>query len=351
MKLFVCPVCGQRIYFENSICLACGNGVLHAPLLQTFVPAQGRFACGNATENGCNWETEEGVLFCAACRLNKTIPDLSIAGNRERWVNVEEAKRRVVYSLIRYGLDISPKQNPGNGTGIAFDFLSDDIGAGPGGERILTGHDNGVITLNVAEADSPEREKMRLEMGEAYRTLIGHFRHEIGHYYWDRLIRDNPDRLAAFRALFGDDTLDYATALANHYANGAPPDWQDRFISSYASCHAWEDWAETWAHFLHVDDTLEMADAYRVPLERLDGAVDHGPRSGSQSFDDLLSRWLTLSQATNSLNRCMGLPDLYPFVINDAVAEKLRFVSEILNEERKADGGADEEGQSDAPRL
>lgn len=337
MKLFACPNCDQRLYFENSICLSCGTHVLYAPTRQQFVVAEGRFACANAAENGCNWETGEGEPFCIACRLNKTIPDLSIEGNRERWVTVEEAKRRLVYALLSYGLDVSPKHGPDDEAGIAFDFLSDEVGQGPGGERILTGHDNGLITLNVAEADSAERERMRLAMGENYRTLIGHFRHEIGHYYWDRLIRDQPARLEAYRALFGDETADYATALSNHYENGAPPDWQDRFISSYASSHPWEDWAETWAHFLHIDDTLEMAEAYSVPLGRIDGGVDHGPKSGSAEYDRFVSRWLVLSGLTNSLNRCMGLPDLYPFVINDAVAAKMRFVGQLLEEERASE--------------
>ena len=171
-----------------------------------------------------------GGAFCRACALNQTIPDLSISGNRERWIRVEAAKKRAVYSLLAFGLPVGPKANAGDEIGVAFDFLADPLlGDAPTGEHVLTGHDNGLITLNVAEADSAEREKMRAEMGENYRTLLGHFRHELGHYYWDRLIRDDPGRLERFHQLFGDESADYDEALRRHYAEwraaglGDPP--------------------------------------------------------------------------------------------------------------------------------
>ena len=191
---------------------------------------------------------EPGGVFCRACVLNKTIPDLSMIGNRERWIRVEAAKKRAIYSLLAFGLPVGPKVNPGDDVGIVFDFLADPlIGGAPTGEHVLTGHDNGLITLNVAEADSAEREKMRAEMGENYRTLLGHFRHELGHYYWDRLIRDDPGRLERFHVLFDDESADYDAALHRHYTEGAPPDWETRHISAYAASHPWEDWAEAFA--------------------------------------------------------------------------------------------------------
>jgi hypothetical protein len=207
-----------------------------------------------------------------------------------------------------------------------------------------------LITMNVAEADSAEREKMRAEMREHYRTLLGHFRHELGHYYWDRLIRDDPVWLNAFRALFGDETTDYEEALKSHYANGAPPDWQATHISAYAASHPWEDWAETWAHYLHISDTLEMVQSLNMRLGQLEtvdqhdlsrgdtggGAVAGGEAEGTASFDKVLERWLVLSEASNSINRCMGLPDLYPFVISPPTAHKLRFVHELLAGKRSA---------------
>lgn len=338
MKLFDCPHCGQRLYFENAVCLSCGNAVLYDPHGARFELAStpGVFSCANATECDCNWKADEGA-FCIACSLNKTIPDLSLDANRKRWARVERAKRRAVYSLLEFGLPVAPKASPQDEVGIAFDFLADPEGAGPGGEHILTGHDNGLITLNVAEADSSEREKMRAEMGENYRTLLGHFRHELGHYYWDRLVRDDPHWLARCRELFGDDTLDYALALQNHYANGAPADWQSNYISAYATSHPWEDWAESWAHYLHITDTLEMVSALNMKLGDLetrretDAAESAGADIGEPvTFDELLERWLVLSEASNSINRCMGLPDLYPFVISPTTGEKLRFVHELV---------------------
>ena len=353
MKLFVCPLCGGRLYFENAQCLNCGSLVLYDPDAAAFVlSGQDAAACTNATECGCNWVSERrGGPFCRACALNQTIPDMSISGNRERWIRVEAAKKRAVYSLLAFGLPVGPKANAGDEIGIAFDFLADPLlGDAPTGEHVLTGHDNGLITLNVAEADSAEREKMRAEMGENYRTLLGHFRHELGHYYWDRLIRDDPGRLERFHQLFGDESADYDEALRRHYAQGAPPDWEIRHISPYAASHPWEDWAETFAHCLHITDTLEMVRALNMPLARLEtdageelpdsdkgqpspGQMQQpagGGKPAPEAFERTLARWLVLSEASNSNNRCMGLPDLYPFVISPVAAEKLGFVHELL---------------------
>ncbi len=344
MRLFSCPHCAHRLYFENAQCLNCGSTVAYEPHQVRFVLAglDGNAPCVNSTECACNWVAESGPgSFCLACSLNKTIPDLSIDGNREKWTRVEAAKRRMIFSLLSFNLPVAPKTGPDDPNGIAFDFLADMPSSGPGGEHILTGHDNGLITLNVAEADSAEREKMRAAMGEAYRTLLGHFRHEIGHYYWDRLIRDDPTWLQRFRALFGDESVDYATALEAHYQNGAPSDWSAHHISAYAASHPWEDWAETWAHYLHIADTLEMAETYRIPLDRINSAAQDAPpevqaKPEPDAFDLLLARWLALSEAANSINRCMGLPDLYPFVISPPVAEKLRFVDNLLGERQGA---------------
>jgi len=348
MKLFSCPHCGQRLYFENARCLSCGSSVLYDPDVSGFVLAgtDDVFYCANVDQCDCNWRVSAGQLFCRACVLNKIIPDLAIVGNRERWTRVEAAKKRAVYSLLAFGLPVGPKSDPGDEIGLAFDFLADPGGVGPGGEHVLTGHDNGLITLNVAEADSSEREKMRVQMGENYRTLLGHFRHELGHYYWDRLIRDDPEWLQRFRSVFSDERSDYAEALAKHYAEGPPPDWQARHISAYAASHPWEDWAETFAHHLHITDTLEMVHALNFPLGRLDtvqsnalaqgdtaaGSMPAGPEAAPspEPFEAILERWLVLSEASNSINRCMGLPDLYPFVISPVAEGKLIFVHELI---------------------
>ena len=200
---------------------------------------------------------------------------------------------------------------------------------------MLTGHANGVITINVAEADDAEREKRRHDLGEPYRTLLGHMRHEVGHYYWDRLIA-RTDRLDAFRALFGDEREDYGQALQRHYAQGPPADWQTRFISAYASAHAWEDWAETWAHYLHMTDTLETAAACGVSIRprRADepsmAKVPTSAGTPSGSFDRLIDSWYPLTYVLNNLNRGLGLPDGYPFVLSPPVVDKLRFVHDTV---------------------
>ena len=342
MKLFACPACASRLYFENSRCLACNSSVVYAPERQGFdLVGPESPNCVNADECACNWVGDQRFGgYCRACALNRTIPDLSVPENRDRWARVERAKRRVVFALLEFELPVWPKERPEDEEGLAFDFLADPKGAGPGGERILTGHDNGLITLNVAEADSPERERMRIAMGENYRTLLGHFRHELGHYYWDRLVRDDPERLEAFRALFGDEREDYAQALQRHYENAAPPDWEQRHISAYAASHAWEDWAETWAHYLHMTDTLNAALDFGIQPGSL--AMQVEPFDSSQlpplplgqdereAFLDFCNRWVQLSSVLNVLARSMGQTDIYPFVLNIDSLRKLYLVHALI---------------------
>ncbi|MBE7183955.1 MAG: putative zinc-binding metallopeptidase [Methylobacterium mesophilicum] len=356
MKLFSCPHCRNRIYFENASCLFCGHQVLYLPLQRRFaLPGRhGPFFCRNASECGCNWAAEEEGRFCRACQLNSTIPDLSVPANRERWAKLEEAKRHLVDQLLALGLDVRAKSHLDDEVGIAFDFLNDP--PADHGPRIMTGHEHGLITLNAGEADPLHREEMRIKMGESYRTLLGHFRHEIGHYYWDRLVRDDAHWLERSRAAFGDERADYMAALQANYEQGPPADWQERHISPYASAHPWEDFAETWAHYLHISDTLEMARALKLEPEALDagvplvvegqgepGAADTMPDAATDEaresfdgrFDGMLADWLAVSEATNALNRCMGLPDVYPFVIAPKTAGKLRFVHELLKAKKR----------------
>ena len=131
---------------------------------------------------------------------------------------------------------------------------------------MVTGHDNGAVTIALSEADPAESEKRRAELDEPYRTPLGHFRHEIGHHYWDVLVRDG-GMLEACRARFGDDREDYAEALQRHYREGPPANWQERFVSAYATSHPWEDFAEAWAHYFHIVDTLDTANAFGLSLE------------------------------------------------------------------------------------
>ena len=357
MKLFECHHCGQLLYFENTRCERCGHVLGYLPdaaVLSALTEEGGnrwrplaapeqlfRF-CANAVYDACNWlvPAESPDALCRACRLNRTIPDLGLPENLLRWQRLEAAKHRLVYSLLRFGLPlVSRFENPD--AGLAFDFLADS--GAPFGEtpQVMTGHASGLITINTAEADDAERERARKDMAESYRTLLGHFRHEVGHYFWERLARDGL-WLDAFRTLFGDERQDYGACLQVHHDQGPPPDWQERFVSGYASAHPWEDFAETWAHYLHIVDTLETAAAFGLRVDPKAGRdpglameIDFDPyRQGD--FDALVQAWLPLTYAVNSLNHSMGQPDLYPFVLAPTVMGKLRFVHGLIGR-----GGSD----------
>jgi hypothetical protein len=348
MKVFHCDHCGQLVFFENVHCLSCGHALAYAPDLEdvlslepaedgrwrsTKQSAQGREyrLCANYDrENVCNWAipADDPEPLCRSCQLTRTIPDLTQAGHKEVWYRLEVAKRRLIYSLLRLGLPVANKSVEPE-RGVVFDLLADIEGT-----PILTGHADGVITINVAEADDAERERRRLQLHEPYRTLLGHFRHEIGHYYWDRLLAGS-DRLDGFRAQFGDERVDYAEALKKHYDAGAPDQWQEHFISAYASAHPWEDWAETWAHYLHVTDTLETAAVSGLSL-RPRRADEPALKTAGQerplgSFDEKIEAWFPLTYALNNLNRGLGLGDSYPFVLSAPVIAKLRVVHDVIS--------------------
>jgi hypothetical protein len=200
----------------------------------------------------------------------------------------------------------------------------------------MTGHENGVITVALIEADDVEREKRRSQMHEPYRTLLGHFRHEVGHHYWDLLVRDG-GKLDACRSMFGDDSQDYQAALEKHYREGTPPDWQENFVSAYATTHPWEDFAETWAHYLHIVDTLEMASSFGMEVKpKLDADGAHAARIDfdpyiSKNIQGIIAAWLPFVFAMNSVSRTMGQGDLYPFVLAPAVVQKLDFMHKLIH--------------------
>ena len=340
MKVFHCNKCQQPIYFQNSVCVSCGSTLAYLPDIADMTalepvgdghwrPVSGPAAsavytlCKNYSEQAvCNWAIgpSESVPYCHACRLTAVIPNLAIPGNLEAWRALELAKRRLIYTLDKLGFLVTNREDDPE-DGVAYEFLS-DTGPTPE-ERAFTGHDNGVITINVAEADDVERERRRKTLHEPYRTLLGHFRHEVGHYYWNLLMRD-PTRLAGFRKLFGNEHLDYGEALEAHYKNGADPEWQSSYVSAYASSHPWEDWAETWAHYLHMSDALETAadSGLRIPARPTPGSRNQA----ATDFDAMIEDWLTLASVLNNLSRSQGQSDAYPFVLAPAVIEKLRFV-------------------------
>ena len=279
--------------------------------------------------------------LCRACSLNRTIPDLTLPDNLRRWQRIEIAKRRLAYSLLRLKLPMQSKAEAPD-TGLAFDFLAPPPGE-DGQGKILTGHDNGEITLNVIEADDAIRAEIRQKMHEPYRTLLGHFRHEIAHYYFERLVRGTKN-YPLFKKTFGDETADYGKALENHYAKGAPPDWRTRHISAYASSHPHEDWAGSSAHYLHMIDTLETGYAFGLRIrpragqdDNLTASITFDPYTLSD-FEPILEAWLPMTFAVNSINRSMGIDDLYPFVISREVAQKLRTVHAVVKSYNTAGG-------------
>lgn len=247
--------------------------------------------------------------------------------NQQAWLKLEAAKRRLLYGLISLGLPVSSRQEDAV-WGLAFDFLEDTPPGVPGDDHVFTGHAAGLITINLDETDDPKREKARQLMGEMYRTVLGHFRHEVGHYYWDRLVRDTP-RLEVFRRVFGDERADYAAALGNHYTQGPPPEWQLRHVSAYAASHPWEDWAETWAHYLHILDTLETAASEGLIIRNGKNETAILPPIG-RPFPEIATQWRDVRLLLNGLNRSMGLPDPYPFFLADAVIGKLTLIHDWI---------------------
>jgi hypothetical protein len=349
VKLFKCQNCAQLLYFENRQCQKCSHRLGYVPdagalcaleqdgnVWRELTASNRRYRfCANAGYDACNWllPADSPENLCAACRHNRTIPDLTVEENLTRWRKFEIAKHRLFYTLMRLRLPLASRaEDPKNG--LAFDFVADtpDVQGG----KVMTGHEKGLITINLKEADDAEREKLRAAMGEPYRTILGHFRHETGHYFWDRLVRDQ-GRLEAFRKFFGDERQDYKQALKMHYANGPDPGASDSYISSYASAHPWEDFAETWAHYLHIVDTLEMAFAFGLRIQPnidrnsdLSAVLDFDPHE-SGDMDRLVQAWLPLTFAMNSLNRCMGGRDLYPFVLSPPVITKMGFIHELAH--------------------
>jgi len=363
MKTFHCQNCGHPIFFENVECLQCGSALAFLPdrlNMAAIEPVPGkpelwrpiarsrkgaapryRLCHNHTTQNACNFTVPaaDPNPLCVSCRLTRVLPDLSQPDNPQRWYRLEVAKRRLFYTLAKLGL-LSTTPPAGQADGPLFEFLADLPG-----QQVMTGHAQGVITINVAEADDTERVKRRVEMHEPYRTLLGHFRHESGHYYWDRLIAEG-GRLEAFRAVFGDERADYVQALTDHYARGGSvPDWQDKHVSAYATAHPWEDFAETWAHYLHMVDLLETAAWYntRLSIPGQDGDLEEviNPlETGSPQFEVLVEQWVPVTLLLNSLNRSLGQEDAYPFALSPGALDKLRFVHDVICEtrERSRDG-------------
>jgi hypothetical protein len=336
MHSFHCQVCGQLVFFENTECLHCGTLLGFAPDRHEVVPlaAPGYRRCANAIVAGCNWfvaDDDPGDL-CQSCRLTRTRPHHADASAAEAFIAAEAAKRRLVFQLHELALPIVSRAEDPEG-GLAFDLLSSRD------QPVCTGHEDGVITLDLSESDDSHRERVRRELGEPYRTVLGHLRHEIGHYYWPLLV-DRSGRMEAFRALFGDERTDYAEALAAHYRPGPAAGWDDAYVSWYATMHPSEDWAETFANYLHIRDTLQTAEAFGIRMSGPGASVlaEATLDTGAGGFEPLLDEWLPLSYALNAVNRSMGKADLYPFVLSPTVVEKLGFVHELVGQTARVSG-------------
>jgi hypothetical protein len=319
---FACR-CGKALQFNDRKCNACGDEVGFDPRIFSVVSLAAHGAaleklsyCDNARWGVCNWvkgETDPHPL-CLGCRLNNVIPNLESRDNQRAWIALEQAKKHLIYQILRLRLPIDRTENADP---LRFDFVDDK----------LTGHLNGLITVNLDEANPVERERQRQLFGEPHRTLVGHMRHESGHYFWMRLV-EHSDRLATFRRIFGDEHQDYAASLSRHHAEGAPPGWRERHVSAYASSHPWEDWAETWAHYLHMVEALDTAHALGVRVGDIDGgAFDAYAKA---SFPELIDRWRPLTAVMNGMNRALGLDDFYPFVMSPAAREKMAFVHDTI---------------------
>ena len=336
MRAFTCTTCSQLVFFHNTACLRCGAALGYDPAhLDIVVVDEPSRRCANEVIAGCNWLVDRPGTLCVSCRLTRTRPPAHDAASITAFRIAESAKRRLVVQLLVLGLAIEP-HDAARGTGVAFDLLSSEH------KQVMTGHAGGVITLDLAESDAVHREMVRKKMREPYRTVLGHFRHEIGHYYFPVLVGD--DLRAEARALFGDETADYQAALDRHYAQGAPEAWEQDHISEYATMHPAEDWAETFAHYLHIRATLETAGAYRLSVEGPDvAAVEAGVISSDPaaldptSIERIIDAWLPLSYALNAVNRSMGADDLYPFVLRAKVIDKLGFVHRAVQRAASAD--------------
>ncbi|MFC6998002.1 zinc-binding metallopeptidase family protein [Rufibacter roseus] len=356
MQTFHCA-CGNKLFFENSQCVCCNREVGWCPVckgIHAMEPnGKGGYTCTNSdckaqvikcynysTYNVCNrfvpaqaQPQQNGQCLCNYCQLTKTIPDLSVDGNITKWYQLEVAKRRLLYLLDRVGLPYGSDQENFE-LPLSFDFKEDAqpspimgwMGIGQE-EKVYTGHADGKITINLREADPVEREKLRVSFGEDHRTLIGHFRHEIGHYYWQLLIQNKDEE--NFKAIFGDhENPSYADAMNQYYQNGPKANWAKGYISAYATMHPWEDFAETWGTYLDmlaVLDTADNSDLLKLPNKDLETA----------QLEDMLLRYEDLSLKVNEVNRALGLPDLLPETFSKPVVEKLTYIHVLIARNRK----------------
>ena len=335
MQPFPCSVCQQLLFFDNSTCLRCGSPLGYIPddgQLVALRPVEsalvrldgrpGRFRrCSNRLVARCNWLVPEDDVAdrCASCRLTAVRPNDTEIDSIEAFADAEAAKRRLLHQLMGLGLPVIDRSvDPLHG--VAFELLSSR------GRNVITGHDSGVITLDLSESDDAHREFVRQQLGEPYRTVLGHLRHEIGHYYWSSVV-EQPGDVAAFRGMFGDERVPYEDALVRYYSQ-SDADWPHTHVSRYATMHPWEDWAETFAHYLHIDAGLATAEAIGLTVGEPGQSAGRAAWTARDhvTIGEMVQSWLGLTLALNAMARSIGQSDLYPFVLSPQVVEKLDFV-------------------------
>jgi len=326
VRAYRCRVCDNPLFAENSVCVSCGTALGYARDERAIVPVDelGRYVdptsatsyvCANLDLSGCTWLTPVQGGQCSACALTRTRPNDADTEGLTNYPLAERAKRHLLVELDTLGMQVTGKDEDPE-QGVTFDLLSSVE------EDVVIGHADGVITIDLAESDDAYREKVRSELAEPYRTMLGHFRHEFGHYAESQLVVGE-DLMTRCRELFGDESKDYQAEIDRHYAEGPPEGWETDYISTYATMHPFEDFAETWSHYLHICDSIETAREF--------GLSAVGSVADFSRFRDVVTGvWVPLSTALNQMNRAMGKDDLYPFVIPDRVLDKLDFVASLL---------------------
>jgi hypothetical protein len=300
------------------MCLSCGSLLGFDPSRLELVLDGGRQHCSNQLIARCNWLVDDGQALCLSCRLTTVRPADTEPGAIAAFADAEAAKRRLIAQLLSIGLRVDG--------GVSFELLSSRQ------RPVVTGHEAGVITLDLSESDDAHREFVRLQLGEPYRTVLGHMRHEIAHYYWPMLVAPDPTLLAEFRDRFGDERDPYEAALTRHYGEGPPSKWEQTHVSQYATMHPWEDWAETFAHYLHIESGLSTAHSLGLSVGEPSRSSGRRAWSTPESIEigDMIGRWLGMTFALNGMSRSIGRGDLYPFVLSPVVVTKLDFVHRVV---------------------
>ncbi|TJZ93047.1 hypothetical protein FA743_06025 [Paracoccus gahaiensis] len=310
MQRFSCPQCGTRAYFHNLTCL-CGAEISFDPVAMQMSTTAAH--CANRRSIDCNWSSRAPGKLCRSCAMSQVVPVLHVGDNQNLLAGAERAKRWVLVNLAQWGwfTDADPGRRP------RFLMLSEVTGGRA--QQIIMGHDAGEITINVTEADALIRLKRQRDLGEQYRSMVGHFRHELAHFLFDRLSAA-PEFQPAFREIFGDERQDYAEALRRHYAE--PQDPGEDYITPYATAHPHEDWAETVAHLLHLTDFTDSFVSAGLSMEGV--PPDFQPYAETDTAR-LLTIAAEVAIAVNDINRALDNRDLYPFVLTLPVGRKIAF--------------------------